>query len=165
MTKLSSFLVFSFGIFLIVAVAVLSFKKSTPQSPQTSGGPNVELPHNDMSPLELGTRDEFMRELDKLHATGGLASVRDFVEAELVPGRVVIYGKSGSADATRTYRLIDREMRQCDQGGATLLDKPPVLARAAAMLRIDDKGRIESWQRLEARQPYTVTVWWSDAVK
>lgn len=106
-----------------------------------------------------------MRELDKIYATGGLASVLEFVEAELVPGRVVIYGKAGSADASQTNRLIDREMRRCDQGGATLLDQPPVLARASAKLRIDGKGRIESWQRLEARQPYTITVWWSDGPK
>lgn len=164
MTKFSSFLVFAFGIFVIVAIGVLSFKHKSSSSGRTPSDTNTELPQSDMSPLELGSRDQFMRELDKLFASGGLAAVRDFVEAELVPGRLVNYGKSGGAEA-RTYRLIDRELRRCDQGGATLLNKPPVLARASAMLRIDGNGRIESWQRLDARQPYSITVWWGDAGK
>jgi hypothetical protein len=118
-----------------------------------------------MPPLELGSREQFMRDIDKIFATGGLAAVRDFLEAELVPGRVVIYGRTGTGETPRTYRLIDREMRRCDQGGATLLDKPPVLARVSAMLRIDDNGRIENWQRLESRQPFSITVWWNDVLK
>ncbi len=165
MTKLSSFLVFAFGIFVIVAIVVMSFRQTTPSSGQSSGEAKTELPQSNMPPLELGSRDQFMRDVDKMIATGGLAAVRDFLEAELVPGRVVIYGRTAAGDTPRTYRLIDREMRRCDQGGATLLDKPPVLARASAMLRIDDNGRIENWQRLESRQPFSITVWWSDAVK
>ncbi len=164
MTKLSSFLVFAFGIFVIVAVAVMSFKRTPSQSGQSSGEA-TELPQSNLPQLELGSREQFMKRIDNLFATGGLAAVRDYVEAELVPGRVIIYGRSGGVDAPRTYRLIDREMRRCDQSGGTLLDKPPILARAVALLRIDDNGRIESWQRLESRQPYSITVWWSDGGK
>lgn len=165
MTKFSSFLVFAFGIFLIGAIVVVSFKQSSSSSGQSSGDLKMELPQSNMQPLELGSRDHFMREIDKMFATSGLASVRDYVEAELVPGRVVIYGRSSGVDVPRTYRLIDREIRRCDQGGATLLDQPPVLARFSAMLRIDDSARIESWQRLDARTSYIITVWWSDAGK
>ncbi len=165
MTKLSSFLVFAFGIFLIGAIMVMSFKQTSSPSGQSSGNSNTELPQSKMPPLELGSREQFMRDIDKIFATGGLAAVRDFLEAELAPGRLVIYGRTGGVDTPRTYRLIDREMRRCDQGGATLLDNPPILARASAMLRVDESGRIETWQRLESRQPYSITVWWSDAGK
>lgn len=164
MTKLSSFLVFAFGIFVIVAVAVMSFKRTTSQSGELSGTA-VDLPQSKLPPLELGSREQFTRQIDNLFATGGMAAVRDYVEAELAPGRVVIYGRPGGVDVPRTYRLIDREMRRCDPAGATLLDKPPILARAAAMLRIDDNGRIETWRRLQSRQPYSITVWWSEGGK
>lgn len=165
MTKLSSFLVFAFGIFLIAAILIISFKRSTPSSSSASGNTEAVVPQSKLSPLKLGSGEQFMREMDKLFASGGMPAVRDFVETELVPGRLVIYGRADGAGAPQTYRLIDREIRRCDRGGATLLDQPPVLARSSAMLRIEDNEGLETWQRLEARQPYSITVWWSAAEK
>ena len=114
-----------------------------------------------MAPLELGTREQFQRQLDKLYANGGVKEVQKFVETEMKPGRLVHLGRPGGGDTSRTFRLIDREMRRCESGGATQLDKPPILPRASTMLRMGDGGAIETWQRLEARTPYSITVWWS----
>ncbi len=165
MTKLSSFLVFAFGIFLIVAIVVLSFKQSQPVSGRPSSTSKAELPQSDMLPLELGTPDQFIKELDKMFASGGLASVRDYVEAEMVPGRLLIYGKSVGGETPRTYRLIDRELRHCDRNGATILNKAPVLARSSAMMKVDDSVLIENWRRQDVSQPYSFTVWWSESGK
>jgi hypothetical protein len=159
MSKFATFLVFVFGIFVMIAIAVIFTQKRFFPAPAAPPEEKIILPECTLPSLELGVREQFGIRLSKLASTGGLEAVKQFVEKEIVPGRALMAADS-SADPLVERRVLDREVRQCDSEGVAPLDKPPLVPRASNVLRAGDKVKIQSWQRLEGPQPFVVTIWW-----
>ena len=159
MSKFATFLVFVFGIFVMIAIAVIFTQKNFFPAPAAPPEDQIVLPECTLPALELGIREQFGVRLSKLAVTGGLEAVKQFVEKEIVPGRALMAADSASAPLMER-RVLDREMRHCDTEGVTPLDKPPLVPRASSVLRAGDKVKIQSWQRLEGSQPFVVTIWW-----
>jgi hypothetical protein len=108
--------------------------------------------------LEVGSRDQFLGQLDQLYASGGLDAVHDYVQKEWVPGRVVRGTIFAALDVT-SARIIDREVRRCDNQGSAMPNKAPVLARSSPELHIGREVRLETWTRLKEMQSFYLTVW------
>ena len=159
MSKFSSFLVFVFGLFLMIAVAVIFTQKSFFPPPPAPPEERLVLPVCNLPSLEIGTREQFGTRLSKVALADGLDGVKAYVEKEIVPGRSLLTSDS-AADAMEERRIVDREVRQCDGDGVAPLDKPPVVARASPNLHAPGNLRIQSWTRSEGHRPFTLTIWW-----
>lgn len=117
------------------------------------------IPKCDLAPLPLGTREQFLAQLDKFYAAGGLDAVRDYVEKEWVPGRL-LKGTVFAGEVSAGH-IIDREVRRCDRQGALLLDKAPVLPRVTPDNRMGQQQvSLETWTRLDNQQPYELMLWY-----
>lgn len=154
MSKFSTFLVFVFGIFVMVAVTVMLAQKVFSPPQQAKREERIVLPQNDMPRLDIGGSDAMAKRLDKLFAEGGIDAVKQYVEAEFATGRKILLGPG-----TAPVRIVDREIRRCDASGVALMDRPPVLPRKSATLRLDDTCTMETWTRAEPAQPYLINVW------
>ena len=158
MSKFSSFLVFAFGLVLIVITAITIVRREFFPEPPPPPEERIEIPQTDLAPLDLGTRDQFMAQLDQLFTSGGLDAVHDYVEKEWVPGRLLRGSVFSTADVANA-RIIDRELRRCDRQGAALMDKAPVLPRVSPDLHVGRKGHLETWTRIKELQSFYLTVW------
>jgi hypothetical protein len=159
MSKFATFLVFVFGVFVMIAIAVIFTQRTFFPAPPAPPEEQIVIPECTRPSLEIGTREQFGARLSKLAAQGGLEAVKEFVEKEIVPGRALL--AAGSASEPETERLVlDRELRSCDSEGVTPLNKPPLVPRASAALRDSAKIQIQTWPRLEGPQPFMLTIWW-----
>jgi hypothetical protein len=159
MTKFSSFLVYTFGIALIGFLVFTIVRSNFFPPPPPPVEERTLITKSELAPLEVGTRDQFSSQLDQLYAAGGLDAVRDYVAKEWVPGRLV-HGSIFTVLDVTTARIIDREVRRCDQQGSAMPNKPPVLARSAPELHIGREARLETWTRLKEMQSFYLTVWY-----
>ncbi len=158
MSKFSSFVVFAFGLALIAITLVTIVRTRFFPEPPPPPEERTVVPNSALAPLDVGTRDQFLTQLDQLYTAGGLDAVHDYVEKEWVPGRLVRGGIFSTADIVGA-RIIDREVRRCDHQGAALIDKAPVLPRVTPDLRVGRNGHLETWTRLQEVQPFYLTVW------
>jgi hypothetical protein len=158
MSKFSSFLVFSFGILLLV-VSIFKLGQGLLTQDRNVSEPEMVLPVSDLPPLHLGQTEAFHEQMDKLFANSGLDGVKAYVAQEFVPGRHIIISSSFVSEPDREYVLLDREMRRCNPDGGALMDKSPVVPRAAASLQINSKVAIHTWTRKEAPLPFYITAW------
>jgi hypothetical protein len=161
MSKFSSFLVFAFGLVLILAMAFTIVRsKFFPPAPPPPEERTL-VAKSDLPPLDAGTRDQFLAQLDQLYTSGGLDAVRDYVAKEWMPGRVVRGNIFSTADVT-SARIIDREVRRCDRQGGALLDKAPILPRSTPDLHIGREAHLETWTRIKDLQSFSfyLTVWY-----
>jgi hypothetical protein len=159
MSKFATFLVFVFGVFVMIAIAITFTQRNFFAPPPAPPEEKIVLPQCNRPSLEVGTREQFGQRLSRLAAKGGLDAVKEFVENEILPGRALLAADSASEPLTER-RVLDREMRRCDSEGVAPLDKPPVVPRASNSLRVSDKVQIQTLQRLEGQQPFVVTIWW-----
>jgi hypothetical protein len=159
MSKFSSFIVFALGFAIIAVTLVTIIQKEFFPEPPPPPEERIVIPKTDLPPLDLGTREQFLANLDQIFAAGGLSAVHDYVEKEWVPGRL-LKGSVFSTSDTAAARIIDREVRRCDRQGAALLDKAPVLSRVTPDLHVGRQGRLETWTRLESLQSFMLTVWY-----
>lgn len=161
MSKFATFLVFLFGVFVMIAVAVI-FTQRRFFAPPPPKEEKMELPESTLPELELGTREQFATMLSQLSQNGGVDAVRRFMERELVPGRALV-AREFASDKPSSRRLVDRELRYCDIEGVAPLDKPPVLPRAAPVLRMSGKVEVQTVARTEVTQPFVIRIWWIPA--
>ena len=160
-TKFTSFVVFLFGILLLLVIAA-TFVADWLKVPVGSSGLKVRTipPPCTLAELNVGTGEQFMQMLDSLYERGGLDAVRDYVEKELVPGRLIVITSMPATDPPVEMMLIDREVRRCDLEGSVVLSVAPVLSRATAVPVMADDVKLTSWLRLQVKEPFVITTWW-----
>jgi hypothetical protein len=158
MSKFSSFIVFAFGLVLIVGTMVAIVRTRFFPEPPPPPEERLVLPNSDLEPLDVGTRDEFLAQLDKIFLAGGLDEIHDYVEKEWVPGRLVRASIFATQDLARA-RIVDREVRRCDRQGIDIMDKAPVLARATPDLHVGKSVHLETWMRAEGTESFHLIVW------
>lgn len=159
MSKFATFLVFVFGVFVMIAIVITFTQRNFFAPPPAPPEEKIVLPQCNRPSLEVGTREQFGLRLSRLATKGGLDAVKEFVEKEILPGRALLAADSAS-EALTERRVLDREMRSCDSEGVAPLDKPPLVPRASNALRVSQKVQIQTLQRLEGPQPFVVTIWW-----
>lgn len=158
MTKFSTFIVFLFGILLLLAVGFTLMQRFLPKPPKTAAE-MVELPKSDLPDLTIPTNEEFYLYLDKLAETDNLEAIRGYVEKELVPGRTLILASSHKSESSRRLTLIDREVRRTNSQGVTLMDKAPIVPRSSSNLRVGPEVIMHTWVRPHGSMPYYINVW------
>jgi len=157
MSKFISFLVFLFGIaLLVVTLFTIGQRFFEPAQEET---PKVTRPASDLPTLQLGTLEEFNAKLDGLYNEQRLDAVSDYIAKEFVPGRTIILSANSVDEPNKEWLILDREVRQSLRDGGVLMEKAPVLARANATLQVDDDVQLKTWSRLGGIQPFTVTIW------
>jgi hypothetical protein len=163
MTKFSSFVVFAFGIVILVVIVftmVSRIAETRQEKAQRLGAVRTEVVPCDLPPLSLGTQDQFNQHLDKLFGTGGMSAIRDYVNKEFVPGRTFTIPATSVGDRPFTYILVDREIRRCSSEGVIMMDVPPPLPRLVANMKLGNDAQIEHWSREASHDPFRLTVWW-----
>lgn len=158
MTKFSSFLVFLFGILLLLAVGFTIMQRFLSKPPKTAAE-MFDMPKSDLPDLPIPPNEEFYLNLDKLAESPNLDAVRDYVERELVPGRTIILAPSHKSESSRKLMIIDREVRRTNTQGVTLLDKAPIVPRSSTNLRVGPEVIMQTWPRPHASLPYYISVW------
>jgi hypothetical protein len=158
MTKFSTFLVFLFGILLLLAVGFTIVQRFLPKPPK-SAAEMLALPKSDLPDLTIPPNEEFHLYLDKLTESQTLDELRDYVEREFVPGRTLILAASHNSEQPRTLIIIDREVRRTNAQGVTLLDKAPLVPRSSPDLRVGDEVLLQTWSRPHISMPYSISVW------
>jgi len=157
MTKVSSFLVFAIGIFLLVAT-FYSLGARYIDSRRTVEIEQV-LPKSELTPLRLASAVDLHRQLDEAYNKEGLDGVRAFVAGEFVPGRRLLLRSNYPNAPDREFLIIDHEVRRCSRDGGALMDKSPVLTRVAVGSQAAKQSVLQTWSRTEASQPYYLTLW------
>lgn len=158
MTKFSSFLVFLFGILLLLAVSFTIVQRFLPKPPKTAAE-LFELPNSDLPDLPIPPNEEFYFQLDKLAESQNLDAVRDYVTREFVPGRTIILAATHKGESSRRLMIIDREVRRTNTQGVTLLDKAPIVPRSSSNLRVGPEVIMQTWTRPHVTLPYYISVW------
>lgn len=158
MTKFSSFLVFLFGILLLLAVGFTIVQRFLPKPPKTAAE-MFDLPKSDLPDLPIPPNEEFYFQLDKLAESQNLDAVRAYVERELVPGRTIILAPAHQSESSRKLLIIDREVRRTNAQGVTLLDKAPIVPRSSTNLKVGPEVIMQTWTRPHATLPYYISVW------
>ncbi len=158
MTKFSSFLVFLFGILLLLAVGFTIVQRFLPKPPK-SAAEMLALPKSDLPDLSIPTTEDFYLHLDKLTDAQTLDALRDYVEREFVPGRTLILAASHKSEPPRRLTIIDREVRRTNAQGVTLLDKAPIVPRASTNLKVSEEVIMQNWSRPHGTLPYFINVW------
>lgn len=157
MSKFISFLVFLFGITLLVVTLFTMGQRFL--APEPEAAPKVTRPMSNLPALQLGTLEQFHAKLDGLYNEQRLDGVRDYIAKEFVPGRTIILSANSVDESDKAWLILDREVRQSLRDGGVLMEKAPVLTRANATLQVDDDVQLKTWPRLGGLQPFTVTVW------
>lgn len=158
MTKFSSFLVFLFGILLLLAVGFTIVQRFLPAPPK-SAAELIALPKTDLPDLTIPPNEEYYLYLDKLTDAQTLDALRDYVEREFVPGRTLVLAPSHKSESARRLKIIDREVRRTNAQGVTLIDKAPVVPRSSPDLRVGDEVILQTWSRPHMSLPYYISVW------
>ncbi|CAN5892029.1 hypothetical protein BH11VER1_BH11VER1_01000 [soil metagenome] len=158
MTKFSSFLVFLFGILLLLAVGFTIVQRFLPKPPN-SAAELIALPKSDLPDLLIPPTEDFYLQLDKLTEAQTLDALHDYVEREMVPGRTLILSASHKSESPRRLTIIDREVRRTNAQGVALLDKAPIVPRSSPNLRVGDEVILQTWTRRHISLPYYISVW------
>lgn len=158
MTKFSSFIVFLFGILLLLAVGFTLVQRILPKPPKTAAEMMV-MPKSNLPDLTIPPAEDFYTHLDKLTESQTLDALQDYVERELVPGRTLVLAASSKSESSRRLTIIDREVRRTNAQGVALLDKAPVVPRSSPNLRVGDEVILQTWTRAHISTPYSITVW------
>lgn len=158
MSKFTSFVVFSFGLFLIGAVSVLVVQKHFFPPPLKPVEEQMRLPPTDLPPLEMEVSEEFEKSLDQMFESGGIEAVKQFVQKQFVPGRVVRVDLP-QAGPTGEVQLVDREIRPCDLNGAVMLEKPPLLPRLMVAQNMGEGVFLATWSRVDTRKQFVFNAW------
>jgi hypothetical protein len=159
-TKFTSFIVFLFGILLLLVIAASFIMRWI--EPSSSGGPKARTvpPACDLPALNVGTKEEFAQKLDSLFDKDGVDGVREFVEKEFIAGRLLIIAPTVSGELPAEMVIIDREVRLCDENGAEQMSVGPVVPRASGTPLMGDDVRLSSWSRVHLSKPLKITTWW-----
>ena len=164
MSRFTSFIVFTFGLFLIGAVSWLVIQKYAFPPPAKPAEEQIKLPECSLATLETGTREDFERTLDELFESGGMDSVKAFVEKEFVPGRMV-HVDWPQAGGSGMPLLVDREIRKCNLDGVVLIEPPPILPRLMMAQIMGEEVFVATWQRVDPKRQFVVKAWFLRAKK
>lgn len=157
MSKLSSYLVFLFGLGLMGLLIFTVAQRFL----QREKAPEVrlhEMPVSGKPALELTTYEGFVEKVGKLYKQNGMEEIKAFVEKEFVPGRKLLFKSLHASEPDRAKIVLDREMRRCDQQGVTLMELAPVVPRGGGV-KIDGKVELVTWQHTRIREPVTIVTW------
>jgi hypothetical protein len=157
MSKFTSFLVFSFGLFLIGVVMMVVARKHFFADTKPAE-PKMTLPACDLPPLETASREEFEKNLDLMFESGGIEAIKRYAEKEFVLGRVV-HVDWPQPDGVGETRVVDREIRPCDLNGTAELQKPPILPRLVVAQTMGDGVFLATWTRVDVKKQFVLNLW------
>lgn len=158
MRKFTNFLVLLISVVLLIVVGVTMVQRCVPGRKPLPAD-SLVLPVSDLPPMVLGSAEVFNVQLDSLFKEGGVKKVGDYVERTFEPGRALTLMSSHKSEPSRTFIILDRELRRCDPEGVVQLAEPPIVPRSATTLRMNARSSIQSWSRLRLDTPFILTLW------